>query len=64
MAVTIDPDADAFTVIVTFTPDPSRRDELVKAIGTFVETVVRRQTGFVSSTVHVSVDGTRVVNYA
>jgi quinol monooxygenase YgiN len=64
MAVTITPHSDTFTVIVTFTPDPSRRQELVEAIRTFVENVVRHQPGFLSSTVHVSADGTRVINYA
>ncbi|MEV4189934.1 putative quinol monooxygenase [Streptomyces toxytricini] len=64
MAVTINPHSDTFTVIVTFTPDPSRRAELVEAIRTFVEDVVRHQPGFLSSTVHVGADGTRVINYA
>ncbi|MEW2418382.1 antibiotic biosynthesis monooxygenase family protein [Streptomyces sp. NPDC046866] len=64
MAVTIDAHSDTFTVIVTFTPDPSRREELVEAIRAFVVTVVRHQPGFLSSTVHVSADGTRVINYA
>jgi len=64
MAVTIDAHSDTFTVIVTFTPDPSRTEELVEAIRTFVENVVRHQAGFLSSTIHISADGTRVINYA
>ncbi|MFJ4526347.1 antibiotic biosynthesis monooxygenase family protein [Streptomyces sp. NPDC088810] len=64
MAVTIDPDAGVHTVMVHFTVEPGRREVLVEAIGTFVEDVVRHQPGFVSSTVHISLDGTRVINYA
>ncbi|MGI5360014.1 antibiotic biosynthesis monooxygenase family protein [Streptomyces sp. CA-252508] len=64
MAVTIDAHSDTFTVLVTFAPHPSRTEELVEAIRTFVENVVRHQPGFLSSTVHVSTDRTRVINYA
>ncbi|GAA3131576.1 putative quinol monooxygenase [Streptomyces echinatus] len=64
MALTIDARSDTFTVIVTFTPALSCRQELVEAIRAFVENVVRHQPGFLSSTVHVSADGARVINYA
>ncbi|MGA5037029.1 putative quinol monooxygenase [Streptomyces capoamus] len=64
MAVTMLPDADTFTVLVSFTVPAERRDELVQTIRTFVQEEVRHRSGFVSSTVHTSQDGTRVINYA
>lgn len=44
--------------------EPSRQQELLDNIVQYLETVVKKQPGFVSSTIHKSVDGTRVVNYA
>ena len=62
--VTISPDLDVFTVIISFSVDPSRQSELLKEIVDFLETLVKKQPGFVSSTLHKSLDGTRVINYA
>jgi quinol monooxygenase YgiN len=64
MAVEIDPGAGVYTVMVPFTVEPGRREVLVEAIRSFAEDVVRHQPGFVSSTVHISQDGTQVINYA
>jgi quinol monooxygenase YgiN len=51
-----------FPVIVVFEVEPSRQQELLEIVQ-YLETVVK-QPGFVSSTLHRSIDGTRVVNYA
>jgi heme-degrading monooxygenase HmoA len=50
-------------VIVRFAPDPSRTEELIEQICLYMENVVRKFPGFVSSTLHRSLDGSRVVNY-
>jgi quinol monooxygenase YgiN len=55
---------DVITVIVIFAVEPERQQELVDTIIEFVETAVRRQPGFVSSSIHKSLDGVRVMNYA
>ncbi|MEU4359426.1 antibiotic biosynthesis monooxygenase family protein [Streptomyces virginiae] len=62
--ITIDKDADTLTVMIVFTLEASDQPALLEAIRTFVQDVVRHQPGFVSSTVHVSDDGTRIINYA
>ena len=51
------------TVIVIFSVEPERQQELVDAIAEFVETV-KQQPGFVSANIHKSIDGTKVANYA
>jgi heme-degrading monooxygenase HmoA len=62
--VTISPNQDVFIVIISFVVDPSRQSELLKEIVDFLEKLVKKQPGFVSSTLHKSLDGTRVINYA
>ena len=51
------------TVIVIFSVEPERQQELVDAIAEFVETV-KEQSGFVSANIHKSIDGVKVANYA
>jgi quinol monooxygenase YgiN len=64
VTATIDPAADVYTAIVSFTVEPDQQSELVEAIRTFSDEVVCHQPGFVSASVHASQDGTRVINYA
>jgi len=52
------------TVIIIFAVEPERQQELVETIAEFAETAVKYQPGFVSSSVHKSLDGVRVMNYA
>lgn len=52
------------TVIIIFSVEPERQQELVDTIVEFVETAVKHQLGFVSSSIHKSLDGVRVMNYA
>jgi len=56
--------SEVFPVIVVFEVERSRQQELMEQIAQYLEKVVKKQPGFVSSTVHKSVDGTRVINYA
>ena len=54
---------EVITVIIIFTVQPERQQELIDAIADFVETV-KQQPGFVSANIHKSIDGVKVANYA
>ncbi|MBD2195147.1 MULTISPECIES: antibiotic biosynthesis monooxygenase family protein [Calothrix] len=56
--------SEVFPVIVVFQVETSQQQELLDNIVEYMETHVKHQPGFISSTLHRSVDGTRVVNYA
>ncbi|QUH01345.1 antibiotic biosynthesis monooxygenase [Saccharopolyspora erythraea] len=60
----INADADLVTLINVFTVEPGRQRELVDVLARATEEVMRHQPGFVSANLHVSLDGTRVANYA
>lgn len=55
---------EVITVIVIFAVEPVRQQELIDTIIEFVETAVKHQPGFVSSSIHKSLNGVRVMNYA
>lgn len=61
---TIAKDNRVITVIIIFAVEPERQQELIEAIAEFLETAVKQQPGFVSSSIHKSLDGVRVMNYA
>ncbi len=61
---TIDPNRDLLTVIVSFDVKPGEQEEVFDEIRRFVDDVVRQQPGFVSSALHKSGDGRRILNYA
>ncbi len=61
---TISEHNEVYTVIVVFTVAPEHQRALVEAIVPEVERWVRHCAGFISSSFHLSNDGTRVVNYA
>lgn len=52
------------TVINVFTVTPDRQADVVRMLGELTEQTVRHQAGFISTNIHASLDGTRVVNYA
>ncbi len=60
---TISKNNDVLTVIIIFTVELERQQELVETIMEFLETV-KHQPGFVSASIHKSLDGVRVMNYA
>lgn len=60
---TIDAHAEYATVINVFKCRPSDQDEVVRINIDIIEQVARHAPGFISATVHRSVDGTRVFNY-
>jgi quinol monooxygenase YgiN len=51
-------------LINVFTIDPDQSAKLTALLQTATENVMRHQPGFRSANIHLSTDGTRVVNYA
>ncbi len=52
------------TMVNVFTVAPEKREALIELLADGIRRVTSRQPGFVSATIHVSLDGTRVLNYA
>lgn len=63
-STTINTGTDLATLINVFTTTPEIAQPLVDLLVEATERVMRRRPGFVSAAIHVSLDGTRVVNYA
>jgi quinol monooxygenase YgiN len=61
---TIEQNSGYATLINVFTVEPDRAAELAEVLSTATEAVMRHQPGFRSANIHVSTDGTRVLNYA
>ena len=61
---TIAQNNDCATLINVFTVAPGRAAELASLLDTVTEEVMRHQPGFRSANIHLSTDGSRVVNYA
>ena len=61
---TITPHADYATLINVFTVQPERARQLADLLTVATEEVMQHIDGFVSANIHLSTDGTRVVNYA
>ena len=52
------------TLINVLEVDPERQSELVELLAKATDAVMRHVPGFISATLHCSLDGTRVANYA
>jgi heme-degrading monooxygenase HmoA len=61
---TIEQNSGYATLINVFTVEPDRAAELAALLHTATQEVMRHQPGFRSANIHLSTDGTRVVNYA
>lgn len=61
---TIDPQKGWATLINVFEVEPDKQAELAKFLSEATDKVIRHQPGFISVSIHSSVDGARVVNYA
>lgn len=61
---TIEAGTGLATVINVFEVEPDRQAELAGFLSAATETVIRHLPGFISVSIHKSLDGTRVVNYA
>ena len=57
-------DAGVVTLINVFTVDSSRQQQLVELWQHATEHVMSRLPGFISASIHRSLDGTKVINYA
>jgi quinol monooxygenase YgiN len=62
--VTIAKDKDAVTLINVFTLAPEDQQRLVDVLVEATQAVMRKQSGFISASIHRSLDATRVTNYA
>jgi len=62
--VVIDPAKKLLTLINVVEVEPDRCDEVVRMFVAATENVISGLDGFVSSSIHRSIDGTRVINYA
>jgi len=63
MTTTIEINKDIVTLINVFTVDPSKQQELVNTLIETTRRVWHLQDGFISASIHKSVDGKKVVNY-
>ena len=63
MNAVISADPSIFTLINTFEVEADKSAAVVESLREFTERVTRDLAGFVSASVHVSLDRTRVVNY-
>jgi quinol monooxygenase YgiN len=61
---TISPSRNLVTLINVFTVDPANQQQLLELLARVTETVVRHAPGFVSSSLHRGLDGTKVTMYA
>jgi quinol monooxygenase YgiN len=56
--------AEHATLINVFTVEPERARQLADLLTQATEEVMQHVDGFISANIHLSTDGTRVVNYA
>ncbi|HEX4600893.1 MAG TPA: antibiotic biosynthesis monooxygenase family protein [Gemmatimonadales bacterium] len=61
---TISKDSTILTLINVFTVEPARQQELVDLLIRATQSSVRYVTGFISASLHRSLDGTKVAMYA
>jgi quinol monooxygenase YgiN len=61
---TISPGRKLVTLINVFTVEPTNQRQLVELLARATETSVRHESGFVSASLHRSLDGTKVTMYA
>lgn len=60
----IDPRATCLTLINVYEVEPDKQADLAKALSESTERTIRHQPGFISVSIHSSLDGKKVVNYA
>jgi len=63
MKATIDDSTSVFTLINTFDVRPDQGPAVARELRRFTDETARFLDGFVATSVHLSVDGERVVNY-
>lgn len=63
-AITVTIGSDQVTLVNVFTVAPERQTDLVRALDEATREIFTTVPGFISANLHVSLDGTRVINYA
>jgi quinol monooxygenase YgiN len=61
---TISPNRKLVTLINVFTVEPANQQQLIELLARATETSVRHAPGFISASLHRSLDGTKVTMYA
>ncbi len=61
---TISKEDDILTFINVFTVDPANQLQLIELLTSATEISVQKMSGFISSVLHRSIDGTKVTMYA
>ena len=61
---TVSPMRKLVTLINVFTVDPGNQQQLIELLARATETSVRHAPGFISSSLHRGLDGTKVAMYA
>ncbi len=61
---TIEANAPGITLINVYEVEPEKQAELAHLLSEITDAEIRKQPGFVSVSVHSSIDGKQVVNYA
>ncbi len=61
---TISPSRKLVTLINVFTVDPANQRQLIELLAHVTESIVRHAPGFISSSLHRGLDGTKVTMYA
>jgi quinol monooxygenase YgiN len=62
--VTIDPSADVLTIVSVFTTTPEQQGAVLELLNGNADTWLRHLDGFIAASIHPSVDGSTIVNYA
>jgi len=62
--VSIDPDRKLVTLVNVFTVAPGKQAELAELLVRATDETMKDLPGFISASIHRSLDGTRVINYA
>ena len=61
---TIDKDRKLMTLVNVFTVSPEKQAELATLLVQATQQTMRHVPGFISASIHRSLDGTKVINYA
>ena len=60
----IDPTSACITLINVYDVEPEKQADLARLLSEVTETAIRKEPGFVSVSIHSSLDGKKIVNYA
>jgi quinol monooxygenase YgiN len=60
----IDPRAACLTLVNVYEVEPENQGDLARRLSELTDGSIRKQPGFISVSIHSSLDGKRVVNYA